>query len=49
MITIGYGDIAPISNIEKLISIITMLISCGVFGYTMNSIGVIVQEFNKIN
>lgn len=49
MITVGYGDITPVTPLEKLISILTMLLSCGVFGYTMNSIGVVVQEFNKIN
>jgi hypothetical protein len=31
MITVGYGDIVPISMEEKLYNIIVTLISCGVF------------------
>ena len=38
-ITIGYGDILPVSNVEKLYVIINTLFSCGVFGYSINSIG----------
>ena len=34
MVTVGYGDITPASNIEYCLSIMTMLIGCGVFGYT---------------
>ena len=36
MITVGYGDITPVSNPEILISIISMLISCGVFAFSVN-------------
>ena len=49
MITVGYGDITPQTNAEMIQCIITMLICCGVFGYTINSIGVIVQELNSAN
>ncbi len=31
MITVGYGDIVPVSMEEKIYNIIVTLISCGVF------------------
>jgi hypothetical protein len=33
MITVGYGDISPISNIEKIVTIGLTVLSCGVFAY----------------
>jgi hypothetical protein len=36
MTTIGYGDISPINNIERIYVIMATLISCGIFGYAMN-------------
>jgi hypothetical protein len=45
MVTVGYGDITPATKWEKLVGIITMLFTCGVFGYTMNKIGSIFDEF----
>ncbi len=41
MITVGYGDICPITPNEKLYTIIVTLLSCGMFGYSMNTIGAI--------
>lgn len=43
MITVGYGDIVPITNIERGVVIFITLISCGMFAYTVNQIGVIVE------
>jgi hypothetical protein len=42
MLTLGYGDIVPITTLERIYVIIITFISCGVFGYTMNTIGSIV-------
>lgn len=39
MITVGFGDIVPINTDEKLFAVFTMLVACGVFGYTMNTMG----------
>ena len=39
MITVGYGDIHPNTNLEKIYVIIMTLISCGVFAYAVNTIG----------
>lgn len=47
MVTVGYGDITPQTNLEMLFSILTMLFSCGVFGYSVNQIGAILSEMNK--
>ena len=39
MVTVGYGDITPANIIEISYSMLFMLVSCGVFGYSINSIG----------
>ena len=44
MNTVGYGDVIPITNIEKIFCIGMTLLSCGVFGYAINTIGSIVRE-----
>ena len=44
MITVGYGDITPITNAEKIYVIFFTLISCGVFAYSVNTIGSIFRE-----
>jgi len=36
MITVGFGDIVPISNIEKLFSIFMMILACGVFAFALS-------------
>lgn len=47
MVTVGYGDMGPKNDVEYIVCIINMLISCGVFGYTMSGIGIILQEMNS--
>ena len=42
MTTVGYGDITPKNNIEFTIANITMFLACGVFAFSMNSIGIMV-------
>lgn len=39
MTTVGYGDIIPITNNEVIYSIISMVVACGIFAYTIGSIG----------
>lgn len=47
--TVGYGDLAPIANNEKILVIFLILISCGVFGYSLNCINQIFEDFLKEN
>ncbi len=42
MITLGYGDITPITRLEKMFVICMTFISCGVFAYSVNTIGSII-------
>jgi hypothetical protein len=44
MNTVGYGDIVPITTIEKMYVTVNTLICCGVFGYAINTIGAIIRE-----
>ncbi|EAR93587.2 cyclic nucleotide-binding domain protein (macronuclear) [Tetrahymena thermophila SB210] len=49
MITVGYGDILPITTLEKVVCIFIMMISCGVFGYSLNEIGAIFSNFYQVD
>jgi hypothetical protein len=44
--TVGYGDINPVTNLEKLYTMMGMLIACGFFAYIVGSIGSIVNKSN---
>ena len=46
MVTVGYGDIAPINIYEKIYMICMVVISCGVFAYCVNCIGNIFTTIN---
>jgi hypothetical protein len=48
MTTVGYGDIYPITNKEKLFAMLSMLVACGVFAYVVGSIETIVRRSNTI-
>ena len=49
MITVGYGDVLPANTYEKILCIFTMLIACGVFGYSLNVIGTIINELFSVD
>ena len=49
MVSVGYGDIVPQNNIEKVFCIITMLIGFTIFGFTFGSFGDIIQKMNAKN
>jgi len=44
MLSVGYGDIVPTNSLEKIYTIMVMLIGCCMFGYIMNSIGTLVNQ-----
>jgi hyperpolarization activated cyclic nucleotide-gated potassium channel 2 len=39
MTTVGYGDVVPVTSIEKIFGIIVMLLAACIFAYIINSIG----------
>ena len=47
MTTVGYGDISPVNNFEKVFCTFFMLISCVSYGYIINSIGQILNDMSK--
>lgn len=47
MITVGFGDISPSNPAEVLFTIVFIFIACGIFAYSLNSIGIIVGEIWK--
>lgn len=46
MTTVGYGDIHPNTQRERALTLITILISCVVYAYTIGSIGSLVNRHN---
>ncbi|EAR98953.3 cyclic nucleotide-binding domain protein (macronuclear) [Tetrahymena thermophila SB210] len=48
MVTVGYGDITPVSLQEKVFVIFMVVYSCGFFGYIVSSIGNIFTQRAQI-
>ena len=48
MITVGYGDVHAITIKEKIYIICVTIMACGIFAYSVNSIGVIINDFTKV-
>lgn len=46
MITVGYGDIVPITDSERIYTLFTMLIASVVFAYSMNSINALLASID---
>ncbi len=46
MVTVGYGDISPNTNIEKFIWTIIVIFACGVFAYSINEVYIYFVLFN---
>ncbi|OMJ81416.1 hypothetical protein SteCoe_18155 [Stentor coeruleus] len=47
MATVGYGDIVPITKNEMIFALVALLVSCGMFAYTVGSIGVLVSKYTQ--
>ncbi|CAD8110775.1 unnamed protein product [Paramecium primaurelia] len=46
-LTVGYGDIVPQTSIEQLFVVIIAMIICGVFGYSISTIGEILKNLEE--
>jgi hypothetical protein len=44
MNTVGYGDITPVNQTEKIFCIIMTVIACAMFAFFVNTIGSIFQK-----
>lgn len=47
MTTVGYGDISPKNPYEYIACIAIMLLSCGFFGYILNTINIILGDIKS--
>ncbi|KAL4438107.1 hypothetical protein ABPG74_016886 [Tetrahymena malaccensis] len=47
MVTVGFGDIVPKSSHEKIYVTFFSVVSCGIFGYAVNTIGAIFHELSQ--
>ncbi|CAD8112754.1 unnamed protein product [Paramecium sonneborni] len=47
MITVGYGDLTPQNNYERLCVNFSMFLACGVFAFSFNSIGLMLSNLNS--
>ena len=47
MVTVGYGDLYPGNIIERAICIVLMILSCGVFAYSLNRFGTILEQMYR--
>lgn len=47
MITVGYGDITPVTPNERILATCVMIVASGVFAFTMNSISRLLQQMNQ--
>lgn len=46
MTTVGYGDIVPINDIELIACILIVLLSSGIFAYTLNTITTVLKDLD---
>lgn len=46
MVTVGYGDVVPVSNAERIYVVVAMIIASVLFGYSLNTVGDIIREMN---
>ena len=45
--TVGFGDIVPTNTDEKIFCIIFIYFACGLFAYTINSVGMFLHNINR--
>jgi len=47
MTSVGYGDITPNNYYEALFCVVTMFIASIIFAYSLNTIGLILEDMNR--
>lgn len=47
MMTVGYGDISPKNSLETMYATLTIICGCGVYGYYLNTVGILLQDIHK--
>ena len=47
MVTVGYGDVSALNTNERLFCMLAMIVSSGVYAFTLNEIGKTVSKFNQ--
>ena len=47
MLTVGYGDIIPVTIGEKIVCMVAMLMASAVFGYSMNMINALMLQMDE--
>lgn len=48
MCTVGYGDNVPVTPNERILAMIIMILSSGIFAFIINDIGRMVSSFNML-
>ncbi len=46
MCTVGYGDNYPVTSNERIVTMLIMILSSGVFAFIIGDIGRMVSSFN---
>ena len=46
-LTVGYGDIVPQTTVERVFVVVVAMVICGVFGYTISTIGEILKNLEE--
>lgn len=46
IVTVGYGDMIPMNSSERITNILIMLIGCGVFAHSIDSIVNVIKRLN---
>jgi hypothetical protein len=46
--SVGYGDIHPVTTKERFVTMFCMIVSSGVFAFIIGDIGKMVGKFNEL-
>lgn len=47
MITVGYGDLTPTNDLERITANLSMFVACGVYAFSFNFIGLMLSNLNS--